>query len=273
HVVVLRSRRGHSPAKLATAPEQDPYARLDLVGEIALMLARQHGLRLTPLAGAESDPGSDLPQTDDARRARESLELGFRAMAIRRFATAKGMPPGPPVPPEIQRSMRAPDFALWQAMSRFCGFFFVRGLIGDTGPLTDLKAAFDRPPSTMMEIFRPRWYQDHEFWRPDPVPADFASDLMNSPPALTDVLGISGLFAFLRRWYDVDESLSYIAGWTGDRWGIWDLPDGRTKMIVEIRWRDEDSAARFGESLWPESGWTLLPAGTDLKRLRMVSVR
>ena len=83
-----------------SVPELHPYARLDLVGEIAVALVRQH----------QGGPGVEHPAgpaaTDDARRAREALLEGLRTMAVRRYATARGIPSSPPLPSEIQERVR-----------------------------------------------------------------------------------------------------------------------------------------------------------------------
>ncbi|MEO0662773.1 MAG: DUF3299 domain-containing protein, partial [Planctomycetota bacterium] len=259
---------GSEPCVLVfdSAPDRHPYTRLDIVGEIALLLARQHGA----LPGRTDDASAT---SDDALRARDCVEQGYRAMAIRRFATAQGLPPGPAVPVEIVRRSRTPDFDLWQSMTRFCGYFFVRALIGDAGPLTDLAEELDALPRTTMEIFRPRWYQDPERWRPDPVPADFADDWLDIPPDLTDVLGVGGLFPFLRRWYAMEETLGYVSGWTGDRWAYWRLPDERSKLLLEVRWRDEEAALLFRDTIPDGAGWSLEPHEDGSDRVRLSRAR
>ena len=66
---------------------------------------------------------------------------------------------------------------------------------------------------------------------------------------VTDVLGIGGLLPWLSQWYNVPEAKSLTGNWTGDRWAIWQLPEGECMLLLETRWDDEDSARNFRESI------------------------
>ncbi|MGB0331478.1 MAG: DUF3299 domain-containing protein [Planctomycetota bacterium] len=248
-----------------SVPELHPYARLDLVGEIAVALVRQH----------QGGPGVERPAgpaaTDDARRAREALMEGLRTMTVRRYATARGIPSSPPLPSEIQERVAALNFGRWLATPRFCGYFFVRALIGDAGPLAGLAEVLAEPPTSTVELFRPRWYLDGSRWRPDPVPADFADGIEDTPPAMTDVLGVGGLVPFLTQWYSLDEAMVLIGSWTGDRWAVWERPDGAVKVLLELRLGDEAAALAFRDAIPDDATWTLAPHWEGSGRVRLTS--
>ena len=251
---------------LDSVPDHHPYVRLERVGEIADALALQHfpedGTTVRP---HESD--------DDARRAREGLRQGFRTMTIYRYARANGIPAGARPPAEfieqskvrrqdredVRRAIKSAEFGLWEAVPGITGSFFVDSRVGETGALTLVDPALSRPPSTTMELFRPGWYTNPEEWRHDPVPADFADDLMDSPPALTDVLGIGGLAPLLSQWYSFDAAKRLAGDWAGDRWAIWELPDGASALLLETRWQNEVAAVRFQEIIADDPSWVSVP--------------
>ena len=165
-----RGGSGKTVSVLGSISTDDPYVRLDLVGEIAVAIMRQHE-PVDRAVARSSEDGASSGLADDERRARESLMEGFRTMAIRRYATARGIPTSPAPPPEIESKVEAYDFGRWQATTRYCGYFFVRAVIGDTGPLSGIAAAFERPPTMTMELFRPSMSRDASRG-PDPVPQD-----------------------------------------------------------------------------------------------------
>ena len=149
------------------------------------------------------------------------------------------------------------------------GAFFVDYVIGDTGPLSDVQPALGRPPSTTMEFFRPLWHEDAGLWRQDPVPADFADDLLDGPPVLTGVLGIGGLVPLLTKWYPIDAAKGLAGGWAGDRWALWETPEGGWSLVLEVRWQDEVAALRFREAVPGDSPWSLDPHEARSNRVRL----
>ena len=129
------------------------------------------------------------------------------------------------------------------------GPFFVDSLLDSEESQLGFEAALGKPPSTTMELFRPLFYQDASRWRPDPVPEDFADDLLETPPSFTDVLGIGGLIPWLSQWYAVPEAKNLTGNWTGDRWAVWQFPEEEFVLLFETRWNDKDSARNFRESI------------------------
>lgn len=254
----LANGSGTTVSVLDNVSTDDPYVRLDLVGEMAVAIMRQHEPVDRVVARSSEEDAPDA-LSDDERRARESLMEGFRTMVIRRYATARGIPTSPAPPPEIEPKVEAFDFGRWQATTRYCGYFFVRAVIGDTGPLSDIAVAFKQPPTATMELFRPRLFQDASRWDPDPVPAGFADGLDESAPVLTDVLGVGGVVPFLTQWYSLDEALGFVGGWTGDRWAVWPRPDGSARFALELRWRTEEAALQFRDCIPDGAGWELAP--------------
>ncbi len=262
---------------LDSVPDHHPYVRLERVGEIADAMARQY----FPEGGTTIPPPES---NDDARRAREGLRQGFRTMAIYRYARANGIPAGARPPAEfieesrarrrdredVQRAIKSAEFGWWEAIPGITGSFFVDSRVGETGALTQIDPVLARPPSTTMELFRPGWYTNPDAWRHDPVPVDFADDLMDSPPALTDVLGIGGLAPLLSQWYSLDGAKRLAGDWAGDRWAIWELPDGDSALLLETRWQDEGAAIRFQEIIADESSWFAVPHEAGSNRVQVI---
>lgn len=268
---------------LDSVPEDHPYVRLQLVGEIADALTRQH----FPFQDISSPPDGDaggFEPSDDTRRARDAVRQGLRIMTIYRYATARGIPAGSRRPERLAEETRdrrrglgrigeaieSDHLELWEGLPTMAGAFFINARVGDTGALSGLDPVLARPPSTTMEVFRPGWYADASQWRRTPVPGDFADQLMDAPPDLTDVLGAGGLVPLLTQWYSFEVAKSLVGGWAGDRWALWRLPDGASALLLETRWQDEESARRFHDAIPPESAWFLLPHRPGSDRVRLM---
>ena len=73
---------------------------------------------------------------------------------------------------------------------------------------------------------------------------------------MTDVLGVGGLVPFLTQWYSLDEAMVLIGSWTGDRWAVWERPDGAVKVLLELRLGDE-AAALASCAIPDDATWTL----------------
>jgi len=241
--------------------DDHPYVRLELVGEIAVAITRQHDARRPGVADAKRGV-----ESDDVRRSREAILHGIRLMASDRYARSRGITTNPRPPAGIvlraqQRGGEPPSaaFRLWQGLPAFAGAFFVDVSVGATGPFSVLDPVFEKPPSTSMELFRPRWYEQGDRWEPDPVPSDFATGVLAEPPLFTDVLGIGGLIPWLAQWYPFDAAKALAGGWTGDRWVVWDLAEGGPALLLEVRWRDEESAKAFRDAIPVDAGWRIQP--------------
>ena len=268
---------------LDSVPDNHPYVRLERVGEIANALALQH---LSPGRpdSEEGDQNRPPDMNDDARRAREAIQQGFRTMAIYRYARDNGIPAGarPPAEfieqsierrdgqPTLERAVKSAEFGLWEAIPGITGSFYIDSQIGETGSLSDVDPALIRPPTTTMELFRPEWYIDATKWRRDPVPIDFADDLMDDPPVLTDVLGIGGIAPLMTQWYSFDVAKRLAGDWAGDRWAIWELPDDESALILETRWQDEAAALRFIEAIPDDPSWVILPHLAGSNRVQIL---
>lgn len=190
----------------------------------------------------------------DSRRAAMALRQGLNEVAIFRYARSRGISTSSRPPSELgeksPKSINAPrELYQWLALPREVGPFFVDSLLDSEEPQLGFEAALGKPPSTTMELFRPLFYQDASRWSPDPVPEDFADDLLETPPSFTDVLGIGGLIPWLSQWYAVPEAKNLTGNWTGDRWAVWQFPEGEYVLLLETRWTDEDSARNFRESI------------------------
>ncbi len=253
-----------------------PYARLELVAGIASALTRQHFPRRGAGPGGHSGK-EESKESDDARRAHEALRQGIRVMTAYRYARSQSIPTAarPPAELVVRRGLRpfaAVKLDEWQSLPGDVGPFFVDFLVGAAGPLSGIGPALSRPPSTTMELFRPRWYEDPALWRQDPVPVDFADALLETPPALTDVLGVGGLVPWLQSEFvfDVSSAKNLAGQWAGDRWAVWQFPDGASALLLEIRWQEENSAIEFCDAVIEGSGWKVLPRLAGSARVQLL---
>ncbi|MEM1297592.1 MAG: hypothetical protein AAGH89_19650, partial [Verrucomicrobiota bacterium] len=269
--VAMPDESGERIYLLDSVPINHHYVRLELVGAIADALLQQDDHRDRTGGGANEQPR----QNDDARRARDALRQGIRTVTIYRYARSRGISPGAQPPADfILQGEDGPstsiEFYNWQTLPGEVGPFFVDFLVGSTGPLSGTVPVLARPPSTTMEIFRPRWYEDPALWREDPVPGDFADDLIEIRPILTDVLGIGSLVPWLAKLYPFDVAKTLVGGWVGDRWALWQFPDGSSALLLEIRWQDEESALQFLEAAPIHPSQHLLPHETGSHRVRLL---
>ena len=248
--VAITSATGKEIYVLDSVPENHPYVRLLLIGEIAEALTNQH----FPVKSRQPVREEVSSMNGDSRRAAMALRQGLNEVAIFRYARSRGISTSSRPPSELgegsPKSINAPrELYQWLALPREVGPFFVDSLLDSEEPQLGFEAALGKPPSTTMELFRPLFYQDASRWRPDPVPEDFADDLLETPPSFTDVLGIGGLIPWLSQWYAVPEAKNLTGNWTGDRWAVWQFPEGEFVLLLETRWTDEDSARSFRESI------------------------
>ena len=232
---------------LDSIPLDHPFVRLELVGAITDALLRQR------IAGYEYADLTEIESNEDSRRARKSLRLGIKKTVTRRYAISKGISPKVPPPAEFKPSVtvigRDSMFDRWYSLPAFLGPFFVDFLVGPTGPLKGMESALEQPPTTMMEFLRPLWYEDASLWKRNPVPANFADQVMQTPPTLTDVLGVGGLIPWLAQPNSSYVSRTIAGQWAGDRWAVWQFPDGSAALLLETRWQDEASALRFRDAI------------------------
>ena len=260
--VALSSESGERIHLVSYVSPEHPYVRLGLVAEITKAILRQH----YPLPGHENE---------DARRAHEALREGIEIMAVYRYARNRGISPAVQPPSELDLPVGVEVFAsiefeLWQSLPRDVGPFFVDFLVGATGPMTGVEPALSEPPSTTMEFFRPRWFEDQSLWKRDPVPRAFADDLLDTPPVLTDVFGLGGLVPWLAKWYPINAAKGLVGQWAGDRWALWQLPDGASALVLETRWQDEDAALQFRNALPEEPEWALPPHEDGSSTVRLI---
>ena len=232
---------------LDSIPLDHPFVRLELVGAITDALLRQQ------IAGYEYADLSEIESNEDSLRAQKSLRLGIKKTVTRRYAISKGISPKVPPPAEFKPSVtvigRDSMFDRWYSLPAFLGPFFVDFLVGPTGPLKGMELALKQPPTTMMEFLRPLWYEDASLWERNPVPANFADQVMQTPPTLTDVLGVGGLIPWLAQPNSSYVSRTIAGQWAGDRWAVWQFPDESAALLLETRWQDEASALRFREAI------------------------
>jgi hypothetical protein len=232
---------------LETIPFNHPFVRLDVVGAIAEAIILQNAHNEKGMKDTSSI------RNEDIRRAGKSLVSGVRKTVMRRYATANSISPKIPAPARIfPTGIQFPGTTLlnrWYTLPGFVGPFFIDFLVGPTGALSELQPTFQSPPTTMMEFLRPMWYEDRTLWSRDPVPTDFANQFMDTPPTLTDVLGIGGLIPWLAQPNSSYVARSIAGQWAGDRWALWEFDDGSAAMLLETRWQDEKSALEFSQSI------------------------
>ncbi|MEM6673166.1 MAG: DUF3299 domain-containing protein [Planctomycetota bacterium] len=246
---------------LDSAPYDHGYVRLEIVGAIAEAITLQYAARLRGERGTEGDTAR--LEDDDARRAYEALLQGLRIIASYRYSRPRGISPSLQPPADLAEEMwEAPltslEFEFWQSIPLDVGIFFVDYFVGAAAPFSGVDPALARPPSTTMELFRPRWYEDPESWLRAPVPSDFADGILETPPAHTDVFGVGGLVPWLVTWYSVDVAKSLVGRWAGDRWAVWQFDDGTSALLLETHWQNDASAVQFREAL-PDDTYQIVP--------------
>ena len=268
---------------LDAVPIDQPYVRLELVGAIADALIRQGLTKLDP------DKTDASEQSDDARRAKEALLHGARNVVVRRYARALGISVSAPPPKEfvpLGKLMQGTDllnrwytlpgeagpyFDLlnhWYTLPAEVGPYFVNFKVSSTGSLENLALA--KPPRTTIEFFRPLWHRDPTLWRNDPVPKDFAEDLIEKSPDHSDVLGAGGLMPFLASENSGHVVMTVSGQWAGDRWALWQFPDGSDGLLLETRWQDEKSALEFSNAIPRYPFQWLFPHEDGSSRVRLL---
>ena len=268
--VATSDKSGARVLLLDSVPSDHPYVRLELVGAIADALIRQ-GLSAVPL----NKKGPSV-KNDDARRAREGLLLGTRNVVVRRYARALGISTSVPPPKEfVPLGDWMQDTNLlnrWYTLPAEVGPYFVDFQVGPTGPLGKLLLS-QSPPRTTIEFFRPLWHRDPTLCKYEPIPSNFADDLTKTTPDFTDVLGAGGMMPFLAVENSGHVVMTVSGEWAGDRWALWEFPDGTAGLLLESRWQDERSALEFFEVIPAHPFQWLFPheEGSSVVRLLRAS--
>jgi hypothetical protein len=232
---------------LDSVPMNHPFVRIELVNAIADAFIRQRLLK------NEDEKDQISSKNEDIKLAKKSLRLGIAKIVARRYARSLSISPSFAPPDEFVRQEKNMGnvhwLDRWYSLPAFVGPFFVDFHVGPTGSLKDIESAIIKPPSTMMEFLRPPWYQNESLWKRDPVPHDFANKILEEPPILTDVFGIGGLIPWLAQSNSSYVARSLAGQWSGDRWALWQFPDGSFAMLIETRWQDETSALEFSAAI------------------------
>ena len=232
---------------LESVPANHPYVRIEMVGAISDALNLQYS------SEEDQSKKTGMGKNEDLRRSQEALRRGIRKTITRRYARTLGVSPSLEAPSQIvlEEKPLATGSMLdrWYSLPDFVGPFFVDFLVGPRGSLRSMDAALNRPPLTLMEFIRPLWYQDPSLWQHHPVPVDFANELMKTPPSHTDVLGVGGLIPWLAQTNSSHTARSISSQWAGDRWAVWEFPDGSAALFLETRWQDEKSALKFRDAI------------------------
>jgi len=269
--LALVDEEGFEIHYLERARLEEPFVRLEIVKEIVDALARQH----FETARAERGEDGSVEIDDDRMRALEALREGHRQIAAYRYAREQGISPASPPPEGLLPSRAAFPAApmaleLWYWLPAEAGPFFVDSRTGALGPLSLADPVFERPPLSTVEIFRPRWYDDPELWRRDAPSRDFADGLMEIAPVHTGVLGLGGIVPWLSSLYPVEAAKLFAGNWAGDRYALWETPGEGFALLLETRWQDAASAARFLEALPMHPLQRVLDDADDDRRVRLI---
>jgi hypothetical protein len=232
---------------LDSVPMNHPFVRIELVNAIADAFIRQRLLK------NEDEKDQISSKNEDIKLAKKSLRLGIAKIVARRYARSLSISPSFPPPDEFVPQEKDIENAYWldrwYSLPAFVGPFFVDFLVGPTGPLKDMESAIVQPPSSMMEFLRPPWYQNESLWERNPVPHDFANELMKNSPDLVDVLGVGGLIPWLAKRNSSYSARALSGKWVGDRWALWKFSDDAYGILLETRWQDETSALEFSAAV------------------------
>ena len=243
----ISAKKGASIYVLDSVPIDHPYVRIELVGATADALIRQRIMKNI------TNNKSNLNKSEDLRRASEALRMGIRKTVTDRYAASMSISKSIPPPSEFMTQVRIGEntsrLQRWHSLPEFIGNFFVDFIIGPNGSLESMKSILKQPPSTTMEFVRPRWYKNDSFWRHNPISINFANKLMETPPNLTDVLGVGGLVPWLAQSNSSYTARKISGKWTGDRWALWQFSDGSAFMLLETNWQDETAALEFSAAV------------------------
>lgn len=58
--------------------------------------------------------------------------------------------------------------------------------------------------------------------------------------------------------------------WAGDRWALWQFPDGSDGLLLETRWQDEKSALEFSNAIPSYTCQWLFPHEDGSSRVRLL---
>ena len=245
--VAISAKNGASVFMLDSVPIDHPFVRIELVGAVADALIRQSIMKNA------IDKKINLNKNEDLRRARDALRMGIRKTVTDRYATSMSISKSIPPPSEFITQMRIGEnvswLQRWNSLPEFIGNFFVDFIVGPNGSLEGMKSVLKQPPSTTMEFVRPQWYKNDSLWYHNPVSSNFANELMETPPELTDVLGVGGLVPWLAQSNSSYTARKISGKWAGDRWALWQFPDGSASMLLETNWQDEIAALEFSASV------------------------
>ena len=250
---------------LNQAEIDDPFVRLEFVKEIAEALVRQHFESARSLGDGASDEA----------RALEAIRQGNKQMVAYRYARAENISPASQPPADLMVGADAYPkasvaFDLWYWLPWEAGPFFVDARTGSAGSLSKIDELFLHPPGSIVEIFRPRWFEDSSLWRKEPLASGFADVFLAQPPVQTGVIGLGGLVPMLATEHPVDVAKQIAGNWAGDRYALWELPGGESALLLETRWQDEAAAERFFEALPSRRIWRVEKDATNKKAILLV---
>lgn len=228
---------------LDSASTADPFTRLELVKGIADALARQH----FPAAR----PPSYLHE--DANRAKEGIRQGNMQIVAFRYARKWNISPASRPPAHIFSSFPSPKpisptLDAWFWLPWETGPFFVEAHTGATKNLGRIDQLFRHSPETTMELFRPGVYMEKTKTK-DPVPTDFANEILSEAPVFGGQFGIGGLVPWMMGSLPVDQARSISGQLLSDRYALWDLSEDGFVLLLDTRWPNPTAARRFVENV------------------------
>ena len=241
--VAISGKHGEQVLVLNHVPQNHPYVRLQLIGAICDALIKQN------FNSYYKSPQVNIKLSEDQNRAQQALKLGIRNVVIRRYARnlniSTKIPPPEEFTPGTEWIFGTNLLNRWFTLPEKVGPYFVNFHIGSTNPLQEMDSALNYAPTSTIEFFRPRWNQDSDLWLRDPVSIDFYKNLTETAPNFSDVLGAGGIMPFLASTNSGHVVMTVSGQWAGDRWGVWEFPDGSAGLLLETRWQDETAALEF----------------------------
>jgi hypothetical protein len=205
-----------------------PEARVEMVKLIteALIAQNMTFTQAPPLTLNDSVLATAALHRGDIARTAKVYDQNTRLLSGN-TATAPLTPPaGYPAPSvAVQRLFDAP---------RALGLAFMEKVFPATA-FEKINEAYSKPPLTMAEVMHPEFYVKSKPWAAQPV--TWPNDLLDGAKPLHNAsLGEAGLAIWTK---------GEVAGWTGDRFAVWDGGAEGDAWVMETRWSDEAAAAKF----------------------------
>ena len=210
---------------------QDQHFGLDALEDPELAAVPDRALALTSLVEGDASAAMQLyAQEVVTRNPLAALSLLTEGV----LSNTLTLPPG--TPEVLARELLFPYEA---------GLFFVTAIASESG-WEAVNAAYDNPPTTSEQVLHPEKYLAGEGAIDRPEWENAHAPLEANWSTLWDVpLGEFYLREHLTTLMPAADARDAAAGWGGDRFTLFETPDGQRVWVLTLAWDTPDEAAEF----------------------------